>query len=82
MAMKCILIGHCGTSCVKCLHHIKYCSVIVFVFLLLHWVNIDKYLQRKESHAICHSDSTENRIVIERLVMGGCLCLFVTLYKY
>ena len=26
-----------------------------------------------------HSDSTENRIVIERLVMGECSCLFVCL---
>jgi hypothetical protein len=26
---KCALIGHCGTFCVKCLHHIKYCCVVV-----------------------------------------------------
>ena len=35
MVTKCALIGHCGTACVRCLHHIKYCSAIVGLISLV-----------------------------------------------
>ena len=76
-------IGHCGTSCVKCLHHIKYRSVI-FCCCYFCWVNCDKCLQRKESREMYQTSAEWTELLLRGRWRGNvcvCVCLFVTLYK-
>ena len=73
-------IGHCGTSCVKCLHHIKYCSVTFFFFIYFRWVISDKCLQRKGSYEMYQTAADWTELLVTGLWRGDvCVCLFVCL---
>jgi len=74
MAMKCALLGHCGTSCVKWKHHIKYCSVIVCLFV---WVNSDTFLHRKESHEMCQISVERTELLLTGLRRGNVFVCYI-----
>ena len=62
MATKRALIGQCGTSCVKCLHHIKYCYVTVCLFFVSYigLIVTNVYREREVMNCIRYQYSEQN----------------------
>jgi hypothetical protein len=60
MATKCGLMGHCATSCVKCLHHINYCSVFLFFVSYIGQIVTSVYRERKVMQYIRHQHNEHN----------------------
>ena len=56
------------------------CDCLLAFFSYIGYIVRGVYRERRIMQCVRHSDSTENRIVTERLVMWECLCLFVCLF--
>ena len=79
--VKCALIGHCGTSCVKYLHHIKYCSVIVGFLLVTLGKLWQGSTEKGESCNVSDIQTAQRTELLLRVWWWGNVrvCLFVCL---